>query len=490
MKFLFGLVVALAVVAGVAPRVEAQQRTDGPLLMLINDPAYAQNFGGLDRTTATALNAAVNEIRTLCPNGCPPGSGLQDLDTRLTNLNSYAATVLSNQLPPTAVLPAIQDIRRALRALAPEEFSALRIASNEFGSDQRDQIRSRLEAVRKGAQGFAVNRYSRDHRVADGRERTPTRTSIGAASAEALPADFSRWGGFLNGAYTDAKRDASDLEDAFDLTGNEASLGVDYRLGIHGVIGAMVSYANRDLKFDASSSDASGRIESDGFAAVLYASYEWDGPYLSASAGVQRLKNDIRRDVRYEIPPDTIDAVATGSTDSNAFTATLDGGWMFQNGAFSYEPLIRVLYRNTQFDAFTETAVDRATSLPVGIDYQFGERSTATLNASLGMKAAYVLTPAFGVLTPYAQAEYRREFKDEAMKSTGDFADLVAAGVTSPTATLTLNSDRPDTSYYAVELGVSAVFKHGIQAFLNGRSLFGLSNSDLLVMSVGLRGEF
>ena len=67
---------------------------------------------------------------------------------------------------------------------------------------------------------------------------------------------------------------------------------------------------------------------------------------------------------------------------------------------------------------------------------------------------------------------------------------VTAAGVTSPTSTLRLNSDRPDTSYYAVELGASAVFKQGFQAFLNARSLLGLTDANLLAVSAGIRAEF
>jgi outer membrane autotransporter protein len=477
---------ALVLLLAIAPRSEAQQ-VQGSLSTLVNSPQYAAYFGPVDRLMATALDAASVDLSAFCPDGCSPAF-LNSLDGQLNDLSSAANNVLFGQLPPDIAAEQVRVIASALRSIAPEEWSAQRLASNEFASDQRDQIRSRLEALRKGGQGFAVNGF-----VPKGPNDVVARRApalIGAASADALPTDFSRLGGFLNGTYTSGERDPSDLEAAFKTTGSDVALGVDYRLSYHAVLGAMVSYTSRTLDFESTQSASTGTIDSSGLAAVLYASYEWDGPYLSASIGQQKLANDMQRLVRYGLESviTPIDALNTASTDSTATTITLDGGWLLQQGAFGYEPLLRMLYRDTTFDAFTESSV--GASGPTGLGFTIAERSTTTLNGSLGMKLTYAFTPSFGVLVPYLQGEYRREFKTEPMQVRANFADIVSAGVTSPTSTLTLDSDRPDESYYSVEAGASAVFKHGIQGFLNARSLFGLADAKLYVISLGIRGEF
>jgi len=492
MKRLFNLsavFAALVLCLAIAPRTEAQQAGPGPgpLTTLVNSKLYSAYFGQVERSMAASLDAASNDIAPFCGDGCAPRS-LSSLNDRLFELNFAAANL--GQLSPAAALAVVQQIAIALRGIAPEELSAQRTASNEFASDQRDQIRSRLEAVRKGAQGFAVNGFSNgfSHHSRVAQNTSPL---IGGASADALPTDFSRWGGFLNGTYTRGDRDATDLEDAFRISGRDLALGVDFRLSYHSVIGVMLSDTRRGLTFDSSQSASAGRIDSNGHAIVLYASYEWDGPYLSASIGRQRLSNDLQRNIHYDIPSvvTPTDAINTGSTDSTASTFTLDGGWMMRRGAFGYEPLVRVLYRDTKFDAFTESSVDLS-GTPTGLGLTIGERSTKTLNASLGMKLSYALKPSFGALVPYFQGEYRHEFKTDAMQSRADFSDLVSASVTPPTSTLTLHSDRPDASYYVVEAGAAAVFKHGIQGFLNARSVFGLENAKLYVVSLGIRGEF
>ncbi|HYM34975.1 MAG TPA: autotransporter domain-containing protein, partial [Steroidobacteraceae bacterium] len=269
------ILVAAAALLAFAPRSEAQTQQT-PLVALVNSATYGSNFGPVERAEAASLDAAFAiDLAKFCPEGCFPGY-LNNLDGRIGALYIAIGQMTDPQTGlPSPNAPAIaRQISIALRGIAPEELSAQHSASNEFASDQRDQIRSRIAALRNGAQGFAVNGFT------PGTLANNTASLIGAASADPLPKDFSRWGGFLNGSYTNATRDVTALEDAFKITGADVSLGVDYRLSYHTVIGAMLTHTNRSLTFDVTSSIAGGNIDSNGLAAVLYASYDWDGGYL------------------------------------------------------------------------------------------------------------------------------------------------------------------------------------------------------------------
>lgn len=451
----------------------------GPLTDLVDNPQYEQSFGPVERTMAAGLDAAFEDARPLCAQGagtCPSAA----LDAFNLTMNRLYAQIGQQQgAVGPAFLAALSD---GLRGAGPEEMSALRLLSNEFASDQRDQILSRLKSRRSGTAVLALNPST---------PVTPgdSRVLIGGASADDVPADFSRWGGFLNVQHADGKHDASALEDGFDLSGVDVSMGADYLLDSNTVLGGMIAYADRKAVF-AGGADTQGRIASSGVSAVLYGSRHWDGLYLSGSIGYQRLSNHIRRFVHMVAPLPVLHAVNTGSTDSGAMTVTLDAGRMFQKGAFGFEPMGRVLYRNTRYDAFVEESVDVATDGPSGLAMAFGDTTARTLNGSLGMRVNYTLTPAFGVVVPYAQYEVRHEFTRHVLKTQADFADILAAGVGTPTSSFELRSDRPDATYHQIEAGASAVFKHGVQAFVAARSLFGLQRADLLVVSAGVRMEF
>ncbi len=457
----------------------------GPLTDLMNDPDLGSSFGSIDRTMAVALDAAAIDIAQVCPGtGAPcPFPGLAALGTSINRLYAQIGQ-LPNSNNPQADLAAIGG---ALRGGAPEELSALRLLSNEFASDQRDQIRSRLNARRLGATGLALNLDAPGPLALSARQRP--RVAIGAAGADDVPGDFSRWGGYLNLQLADGERDATALEDGFDLSGTDIALGADYLLRSSTVLGAMLNYTDRKAVFEGGA-DTQGRIASSGLSLVAYGSREWDGLYLSGSAGYQWQSNHIRRFLHFTLPLPVLDAINTGSTDSGALTVTMDAGRMFQKGAFGFEPTARFLYRHTRFDAFVEDSIDLATDGPSGFALAFDKSSAETLNGSFGMRANYVLNGSFGVVVPYAQYELRHEFSKHAMKTQADFADLLAAGLGSPSSSFELKSDRPDSTYHVVEAGASVVFKHGVQAFLNARSLLGLRRADLLVVSAGVRAEF
>jgi outer membrane autotransporter protein len=457
----------------------------GPLADLVNNPQYAQSFGPVEIAMAESLDAAFEDARPLCAqgNGTCPSAALDAFNLTMNRL--YTAIGQQQGAIPPAMLTALAG---GLRGSGPEELSALRLLSNEFAADQRDQILSRLNGRRLGSTAAALNGNSPGSQVAS-TQRKGSRTLIGGASADDVPADFSRWGGFFNVQNADGKRDASALEDGFDLSGVDVSLGADYLLDSNTVLGGMIAYVDRKAVF-AGGAATQGRIASSGVSAVLYGSRQWDDLYLAGSIGFQKQSNHIRRFVHIAAPLPVLDAINTGDTDSSAFTVTLDAGRTFHKGAFGFEPIVRVLYRNTRYDAFVEESVDLATNGPSGLAMAFDDTTARTLNGALAMRVNYTLTPSFGVLVPYAQYEVRHEFTKRVLKTQADFADILAAGVGTPGSSFELSSERPDATYYQLEAGASAVFKHGVQAFLSARSLFGLRRADLLVVSAGVRMEF
>jgi outer membrane autotransporter protein len=153
----------------------------------------------------------------------------------------------------------------------------------------------------------------------------------------------------------------------------------------------------------------------------------------------------------------------------------------------SYEPFVRITYRKTEFDAFTESSTDNSTGSPAGFEFNYRDRSTRSLDGALGAKLQYAFTRKFGVVVPYLQADYHHEFKKDPLNTVVGYdvlSGLAGAGTSS------FSSDTPDSSYFGFAAGSSVVFKHGVQAFLQIQSVAGLSYIHNSVVGMGLRGEF
>ena len=103
---------------------------------------------------------------------------------------------------------------------------------------------------------------------------------------------------------------------------------------------------------------------------------------------------------------------------------------------------------------------------------------------ALGARVSTVVSTTFGVLTPYAAAEWNHEFRDNSR-------NIVAVYTFDPFRTFfAIPTDGPDRDFYTLSLGVSAQFARGISGFVNVDSVQGLSRVTNTGVAVGLRAEF
>jgi uncharacterized protein with beta-barrel porin domain len=399
--------------------------------------------------------------------------------------SSASASSASFSAAATPLENSVVSLRDALRACAPEEFSSQRSASTEFANNQAQAIGSRITALRFGAQGFSIA----------GMQVVPLDEEVlrgGAASADESIA--KRWGGFLNSSYGWGDRETSPYETGFDFDGMDVTLGVDYRFTSQFVAGGTLGYFDQSVEFAPIASQSRGDIDSKGFNLNVFALYEWDGPYVSGSLGWQQLNHESKRYVKYQLPEDfcpgcaPVDETETGDTDSSTLNASFDFGWPMNTGGFGYEPYLRAEYRDMTIDAFTETSVNNIGAGAGAFGVTVPKRDVTSVLGAAGLRAQYVFTPSFGVITPFASAEYRNEFEDEAL--TARVTYTAAALVSGVTSSFTAPGDEPDTSYVVASAGASAVFQGGLQAFVQYRHVFELEYVSHQSVTIGVRGEF
>jgi uncharacterized protein YhjY with autotransporter beta-barrel domain len=377
-----------------------------------------------------------------------------------------------------------ENLGFALRWTAAEELAAQGSSATQFTNSQLNSLASRISALRVSALGRTARNDSLPGSLW---------ASGGGASADESIA--KRWGGFLNGAFGHGRKDDTTdpfnttgdpgAEDAFDFDGSEITLGADYRLGESTVLGALLGFSKRSVDFDSSVSIVDGTIETDGSSLLVFALWENDRFYATGSIGGQWLAYDLTRRITYPslnplVAP--VDVTTKSSTDSVTLMATLGGGANFRFGGFSVEPYAKADYQKVSVDEFTEEGAS-------GFEFGYGEQDIKSFQLAAGAKVQYVFNPSFGVIVPYARAEFRTELESDPRNISATYAALPAASA-SVGQDFNLATDEHDDQFYVVVGGFSVVFKHGLQGFLQYQQVLDLDTFSDSVIAGGLRLEF
>jgi outer membrane lipase/esterase len=218
---------------------------------------------------------------------------------------------------------------------------------------------------------------------------------------------------------------------------------------------------------------------------LFYALWERADFYVSGSAGIQSLQHDIVRRIKYPsfnplVP--SIDETALSDTDSRTYMGSLNAGYAWRFGGFSVEPYLRGEYQYLDIDGFDERNAN-------GFEFDYGAQTVSSFDASLGLKLQHVFTPAFGVLIPFLRGELHREFGNDTRTIDAVYSGAAPA-MTESAANFNIATNEPDERFYTGAVGISAVFKHGLQGFLQYEQTFGLEHIDDRAIGGGVRFEF
>ncbi|HTT00507.1 MAG TPA: autotransporter outer membrane beta-barrel domain-containing protein [Steroidobacteraceae bacterium] len=460
-------------------------------------------FNQLEQLSAYSNQASYN-VLTANPQGtlycdprqtaasktCPKAQYL--LFANLRELVQSANELLNNGGPTQYSLHTDnQGLGFALRWTAGEDLAAPGSVSTQFANGQLSSVAGRLAALRFGASGFALSGLNLQQ---DGRPIVALNEPValgGGASADSDIGIASRWGGFLNGAFGWGYRQPSVLEDAFAFDSTDVTLGVDYRFTPRFVLGFSGSYNNQRVDFDTERSVAGGGFRAHGYGIMFYGIYEWEGPYITASAGWQRADLNETRLITY--PSDNLavpstNATAKGSTHTDSVLASLSAGWSFTWHAAGVEPYITADYRHVNLAGFSESSYENSgpdAGQEAGFDFNYAPEHFQITDSAVGLRLQYTFTPSFGVIVPYARAEYHHEFGANAYTVTSTYNAISGSG-----AQFDLPTDPADTHFYVFSGGFSVVLKHGLQGFAQYQTSSGMTYVTSRLISGGIRVEF
>ncbi|MFE8034349.1 autotransporter outer membrane beta-barrel domain-containing protein [Thiohalocapsa marina] len=364
-----------------------------------------------------------------------------------------------------------------LDQITTEKARAATSAAVEAGNQQLANIGSRLAALRRGTtglslQGLAVNIDGQTLSVDQVADAVSAQMRGGAAGGDS---PFGRWGFFLNGSFNFGDKDATDNEAGFDFNTTGVTAGADYRFTDKFIAGGALGFGQSNVSFDSSGGD----LDTDTWHLAAYGTYSWtDRAYVDAILEYGWHSYDSKRNIRYQVASSTsaVNRRARADYDGTQFGASVGAGYDFTSGPLSYGLYGRAGYIDVDVDGYNENGAD---GLNLSLD-GFGATSVTT---TLGARVSRVFNTATAVFVPQARIEWEHEYDQDA-------DTLVARFAADPTATsFNIETDSPDRDYFRVGLGLSAVFPHGLSAFINYDTVLDRQYWSDHVIDVGLRWE-
>ena len=379
-----------------------------------------------------------------------------------------------------------KELADGLQHFATEEFAASGQMGTEVGSNRINIGINRLVEVRRGAKGFSIAGLSPDSNVllaADSQQFDAYTGKRGGAAGDSEVWD--KLGVFISGIYSTGDRDRTRRTDSFDFDTYGTTLGVDYRFTEKLILGAAISYNNLDSDFDKRSTVAGGGVDADGWGGFVYGTYYQDRFYIDGLAGYAKSDYDVKRKINISnnnvdvFGGEDIKASVKGSPDSDDYIASIGGGYHFGTGALSYGPYGRLTYLKVEVDDYKESGAGK-----FGLNLDVDGQDWKSVTSVLGGQVTYASSREYGILMPQGRLAWVHEYEDDSTKMKATYVDDPRNN------TLLAITDDPDSDYFELGVGVSAVFRNGVQAFFNYDTVLGMDDFTIHMFTLGGRWEF
>lgn len=483
--------------------------TSNQVTILVPIPARIQaRVAGTSLTAVFDLSAALQELSGVDPNtrsvagaidvACPALLELAVLEQASARQGDLLLQC-SNMVFAAANPEANDAVRRALDEVTTEEIAAGGTLAIEVPADQMANVRSRLSALRAGVRGVSVRGLSLNLGSGTflGDWVQPLFDTALARAQQAgddplLGPEIGRLGLFLNGQVTVGEKDATALEDGFDFDSYGLTGGVDYRVRDTTVLGIAGGYTLSESEFTGDQ----GSLDVEGYSLSTYltAYSKEGGGYLDAVVTYGESSYELDRRISYTLPhflagadpgipaEVTVDQVATGEPDGDQLSASLELGWDFSRGGFTFAPFLRGTHADVSIDAYQESMSDPGgpgNGLALSVD----EQEYESLVGVLGTDLTWAISRSWGVFVPQLRGEWHREFEDDAEAITARF-------LFDPKSTaFVVTTDEQDQEFFNAGVGFSAVLGGGVNAFVFYDTLLGLDDFESHTLSFGVRIE-
>lgn len=370
-----------------------------------------------------------------------------------------------------------------------QQINALGPQTKKFGSLQQDNLASRLAELRHGATGASLSGLTLtqdDGTVLASGNQGISGFLPGGASGDGNGEWLDgRLGIFANGSLQGGSKRKSANSYGFDISDNSVTVGADYRIGQHFVVGAAVGSGKTTTDF----ANSFGRLDLSATGVSVYASLYGSTFYVDALAGYGRPNLNTTRHIQYAESAGmaTIDQDALGHTHLHDLWSGISFGRPFNWKAFTLTPEGSLNFHEVRLDEFSES-MSSPNRPGAGLGLTFGQAVVPSLQGRAGLRAAYTFSGGWGVFEPHLHGAFIREFRNHPDDFTARFEN--APQGTSDLGSLTLQTDPPEGHYFGAGGGVSFQLAHSVSGFVDYEQLKVLKTIKSHEISFGMRYQF
>lgn len=355
-----------------------------------------------------------------------------------------------------------QELGSALQNIAGEETITLANMAVRSVIQRSQMLRSRL-ALRRGNNNQAED----DEKLIGG----------GAGDDNSNLALSERLSGFVNASGSFGETDQTEREAGTHVNKEDITFGVDYQFNEQFVSGLAFTYANANANVQKSANVSGGKTAEHGYTGSIYSSYYVDDFYVDGVFSYTKRDYDIDRNI--VIPSQNLRRKATADTESDQYSASFALGYNWHSHGFNVNPYAEASYSKLEIDSYSEKGAQ-------GLNLNVEDQNIESLESVVGVQLTYAWSQPFGVVSPYVNAEWHHEFKEDVRAIKTSYVN----NINSSKNILQLRNDSPDRDFATIGVGVSGIFKGGVQAFTAFETLVGQNNTSSYQFTAGVRLAF
>jgi outer membrane autotransporter protein len=357
----------------------------------------------------------------------------------------------------------LSQIPGALDLLSPEDLTSIFTSGFAVVDVQLGNIEHRLWDVRQGVTGFSDSGFvvtdTRVPRFIDVKDRQSMGGKEVLSSAPVAQPD-KRWGFFISGSGELVDVESTSLARGSSFNTGGVTVGADYRVTDHFVLGAAFGYANTSADLN-----LGGRVRGDSGKGSLYGTYYNQGFYVNGIVGGGYGAIDTRRL--------TAGGFARGETNGPDFDALVGTGYDYHIGRWSIGPIASLRYGWVGIDGFAEEGA-------LG-SLWIHSQNEDSLRSAIGLQVSYTANVGPIVLTPIVRAQWEHEY----LTSTSS----IDAGFTSANS-FTVQGPHIGRDGLLLDVGVSAQLTPSVGIFTYYTGELGRQNYSVHSFSGGFRVSF
>jgi uncharacterized protein with beta-barrel porin domain len=438
------------------------------------NPFFAPTLYWQPRYSATSFDLVVRR------DYANPGLGLNSnqlaVGTMLNGLAGATSGDVNNVLNAIDSLPAAANVQDAYKQISPKKAGALANLGFVAANFQVRNLATRTTNLRfvQGGSGGGVSSLATGGLKCNYSRQSGVMLAYNGGFLHDLftarrefQAPESRWGLFADGGAAFGTQSSTSNQTGYNFTLGGLTLGADYRVTDHFLVGLATGYSNTASAFYGTG----GSVTVNTIPFNAYAAY-FSGPwYAYGSLGYALNLYNLRRSVNF----DGLGRTATSSTTGNQLNLYGEAGYDLKFSRMILTPAATLSYSGLWLGGFTEGNAG-------ALNLHVGPQNASSVQTGVGGRVTLPLKMGSMIMVPQAYAFYQHEFDNG---SRG-----LNASLSQGSGTFTWQTDAAGQNFALVGASLTAGLRENLFAQVNFNAEVGRHNTSTQFINAGLRYEF